>query len=132
VVGNANAGSGQQNDFSNGDFFNGTDIQVLRAGGSTEVLNLSKNGSASVTVTNVLKDDNANPANTTVGDFSPGNRALVNTLPTLPPAVSGCSLPPLPPPGGDIARASGFDGKLKFMGTAYKSQDTLISAFNSG
>jgi len=95
VVGNANAGSGQQNDFSNGDFFNGTDIQVLRAGGSTEVLNLSKNGSASVTVTNVLKDDNANPANTTVGDFSPGNRNLVNTLPTLPPAVAACTLPPI-------------------------------------
>src|SRR5205085_626352 len=115
VVGNANAGSGQQNDFSNGDFFNGTDIHVLRAGGSSEVLNLSKNGSASVTVTNVLKDDNANPANTTVGDFSPGNRNVVNTLPTLPPAPAACSLPPGPgtidgttsdgpPPSGTVAR----------------------------
>src|SRR5205085_5140262 len=106
VVGNANAGSGQQNDFSNGDFFNGTDIQVLRASGSSEVLNLSKNGSASVTVTNVLKDDNANPANTTVGDFSPGNRNLVSTLPTLPPAVASCSLPALMFASGIVTEAS--------------------------
>src|SRR5205814_6167724 len=50
VVGNFNAGSGQQNDFSNGDPFNGSDAKILRAGGSPEVLNLSKKGSSAVTV----------------------------------------------------------------------------------
>ncbi len=84
VVGNASGTSPQRNNFQNGDPTNTTDIQILRAGSSSTVLNLSRNGSGSATPTLVLQDDNIGGAATSVGDFSPGNRNLVNTLPTLP------------------------------------------------
>ncbi|MDT5157790.1 MAG: hypothetical protein QOH51_2147 [Acidobacteriota bacterium] len=93
VVGNANAGSGQQNDFSNGDPFNTSDVQILKAAGAATVLNLSRNGSASATIAQVIKDDNVNGANTSVFIPTAGSMNLVNTLPTLPPAVAGCTLP---------------------------------------
>lgn len=84
VVGNANGASSQRNNFQNGDPSNFTDIQILRVGTSSTVLNLSRNGSASATPTLVLQDNNIGGAATSVGDFSPGNRNLVNTLPILP------------------------------------------------
>jgi hypothetical protein len=98
VVGNATAASPQRNDFQNGDPFNLTDIQILRASASSTILNLSRNGSASATPTLVLQDDNIGGAANAVGDFSPGNRNLVNTLPALPPVVGACILPPIAPP----------------------------------
>jgi hypothetical protein len=98
VVGNATAASPQRNDFSNGDPFDFSDIQVLRAGGSTTVLNLSRNGSAAGTVTGVLQDDNIGGAANAVFIPTAGNMNLVNTLPALPPAVAACALPSLAAP----------------------------------
>ncbi|HSS22809.1 MAG TPA: hypothetical protein VLL54_22235 [Pyrinomonadaceae bacterium] len=105
VVGNGGGGA-QQNDFSNGDSANFSDIQVLRAGSSSTVLNLSKNGSVAVTVAQVLKDDNVNGAATNVFIPTAGNMNLVAGLPALPPAVAACSLPPIPNPGDDTVRNS--------------------------
>jgi len=98
--------AGDKNDFSTGDPTNFSDIQILRAGSSSTVLNLSKNGSSSATPTLVLQDDNIGGALTAVGDFSPGNRNLVTTLPTLPPVTAGGSLPaPLMFAEGGVERA---------------------------
>ena len=79
VVGSASTAA-LKNDFSAGDASNFSDIQVLRAGSSTTVLNLSTNGSGSVTVTNVLKDDNLNPGTTTVFIPTTGSMNSVETL----------------------------------------------------
>ena len=131
VVGNFNAGSGQQNDFSNGDPFNGSDIQVLRAGTSSTILNLSKNGSAAVTVTQVLKDDNVNGANTSVFIPTTGNMNLVAGLPALPPAVAACSLPPLPNPGGESARNGGSSISTSAAGVTVTSSEPVDSVKQS-
>jgi hypothetical protein len=111
VIGSA-TDTTKQNDFSNGDPNNVSDIQVLRAGSSTTVLNLSKNGSASSTVTNVLKDDNANPANTVVFIPTTGNMNLVTTLPATPVSVT----------------LGAFPASSAQVGTAYNAANTAIAA----
>jgi hypothetical protein len=95
-VGNA----AQKNDVSNGDPFNASDVNLSRIGGGS--VNISRNGSASGTVAAVIDDNNLNPA--TTNTLTSGTITLVNTLPTLPPAVAACGLPPSPNPIDDLGR----------------------------
>lgn len=132
VMGNATAASPQRNDFSNGDPFDFSDVQVLRAGSSTTVLNLSRNGSAAATVTGVIQDDNIGGAATAVFIPTTGNMNLVNTLPTLPPAVAACSLAAAPlalesapkdAPSGDGATGEESKSKIDDILFATKGED---------
>jgi large repetitive protein len=76
-------GSGtQRNDFSNGDPNNGSDVFLLQSSPGTSVFNLSKGVSAAGTASQVIKDNNLNPATTVEADS--GTINLVNTAPTLP------------------------------------------------
>ena len=88
VVGSA-TNAAQKNDFSTGDPFDFSDVNFSTTGST--VINLSKNGSVSSTVDQVIKDDNLNPATTDVFFF--GTINLVNTLPATPPAVAACVQP---------------------------------------
>jgi hypothetical protein len=90
VVGSAGTAA-QKNDFSTGDPFDFGDVNLNTFGAGQ--LNLSRNGSAGATATAVIDDDNLNPATTSTAEF--GTIILVNTLPTTPPAVAGCTLPAL-------------------------------------
>ena len=93
VIGSAGT-VGDKNDFSAGDPSNFSDVNFSTIGGAT--IKLSKNGSASSTAAGVIDDDNLNPATTNTGvSVVAGSLTLVTTLPTLPPAVAACTLPPL-------------------------------------
>ncbi|MDT7542417.1 MAG: large repetitive protein [Acidobacteriota bacterium] len=101
VVGSATVAA-QKNDFSNGDPSNFSDVNFSLNTPAGGFINLSKNGSAAATTLQVIRDDNNNPATTTVS--ASGTVTLVNTLPTTPPAVASCTVPPIanfgdvPPP----------------------------------
>jgi Bacterial Ig domain/Calx-beta domain len=125
VMGNATAASPERNDFSNGDPFDFSDVQVLRAGSSSTVLNLSRNGSAAATVTGVIQDDNIGGAATAVFIPTTGNMNLVNTLPPLPPAVAGCTLPALmsAPPAEEQMKA----GSKAITGDSKGTVDDILT-----
>jgi hypothetical protein len=89
----------EKNNFVNGDPFNFSDVNVGQAGaaGGVKVVNLSRAGSASATVLNVINDDNITPL--TVNTYGVVN--LVNTTPALPSAIDEtCSPPPVADLGG--------------------------------
>ncbi|MCA1593451.1 MAG: cadherin-like domain-containing protein [Acidobacteria bacterium] len=92
VVGSV-ANAAQKNDFSLGDPGNFSDISINNNIASS-TLRLSRNGSAGGTATQVLKDNNLNPALTSVGEA--GVITLVNTLPTVPATPATCSVPASP------------------------------------
>ncbi|HSB12623.1 MAG TPA: Calx-beta domain-containing protein [Blastocatellia bacterium] len=96
VVGDANVAA-LKNDFTAGDPFNATDVDILESGGSS-VINLSKAGSASGSVNGVLNNDNLTPIS--IQTF--GTINLVTTTPAAPPAVAGCVAPASLAPGGTI------------------------------
>ncbi len=90
VVGSASVAA-NKNDFSLGDPANFSDVNLSRIAGAGTQLNLSKNGSASVTAAAVIDDDNLNPATTTTSVSGTVN--LVGTLPATPPGVAACVQP---------------------------------------
>jgi co-chaperonin GroES (HSP10) len=77
LIGGAGAAA---NDLSAGDPANANDVFLQKGTGAT--LNLSKGVSGAATATQVIKDNNLNPAATTVG--TSGTITLVNTNPPLP------------------------------------------------
>ncbi|HWO02277.1 MAG TPA: HYR domain-containing protein [Blastocatellia bacterium] len=84
VIGNQ-ATAALQNDFTNGDPNDFSDVEIQSFGSNT-VINLSKAGSASGTVEGVIQDDNVGtPAVDSFGTIN-----LVNTTPTTPPAIASC------------------------------------------
>ncbi|MES2098160.1 MAG: Ig-like domain-containing protein, partial [Pseudomonadota bacterium] len=92
VIGSANAGeAAKQNTFVGGS--NAVaDVELSNFNAGT-FLNLSRNGSASGTAALVVADDNVGtPSVDTTGGS--GTTSLVNTLPTLPPAVAPLQLAP--------------------------------------
>ncbi|MDQ3815220.1 MAG: hypothetical protein M3347_14960, partial [Armatimonadota bacterium] len=95
VVGSATDAT-KKNDFSAGDPSNAQDISIGNFS-STNVtkFNLSRNGSGSSDPTQILKDDNLNPATTTVGFNYGGPITPVNTLPTVPATPTTCTTVPL-------------------------------------
>jgi hypothetical protein len=87
-----------QNDFTNGDPANSTDV-FLQESGSNSVINLSRAGSAAGTAAGVIQDDNVgSPAVVASGTVN-----LVNTLPPTPPPVA----PLLAADGGVQAAGTG-------------------------
>jgi hypothetical protein len=72
----------EQNDFSNGDPANGSDVFLQQTPGSTSTFNLSKGASAAGTASQVVKDNNLNASATVVA--TSGTINLVGTTPTLP------------------------------------------------
>jgi hypothetical protein len=82
VLGNV-SNAALQNDFTNGDPANGSDV-FLQESGSGSVINLSRAGSAAGTAAGVTQDDNVGtPTVVAVGTVN-----LVNTLPPTPPPVA--------------------------------------------
>jgi uncharacterized repeat protein (TIGR01451 family) len=103
-VGGAGA---EQNDFTAGDPFDFTDVFLSQFGGGTQ-FNLSKGVSGAATADQVVKDNNITPLEV----FPTGTITLVNTNPTLPPAIDETCSPVAAinaaPSGTDyVAQASG-------------------------
>jgi uncharacterized repeat protein (TIGR01451 family) len=86
-VGGAGA---EENNFVEGDPFNGNDVLLSRIAGSGTQLNLSRGVSAASTVQQIITDNNVDP----VTAAGAGTITFVNTTPALPPAISESCTPP--------------------------------------
>jgi hypothetical protein len=90
LVGGAGA---NENNFVEGDPFNGNDVLLSRIAGAGTTLNLSRGVSAASTVQQIITDNNVDP----VTAAGAGTINFVNTQPTLPPNVDqSCSAPTAP------------------------------------
>ncbi|HEX8351483.1 MAG TPA: Calx-beta domain-containing protein, partial [Pyrinomonadaceae bacterium] len=90
LVGGAGAA---ENNFVDGDPFNGTDVLLSRIAGAGTSLNLSRGVSAASSVQQIITDNNVDP----VTAAGAGTITFVNTVPALPPATDQtCSAPSAP------------------------------------
>jgi len=95
LVGGAGAA---ENNFVEGDPFNGNDVLLSRIAGAGTTFNLSRGVSGASSVQQIITDNNVDP----VTAAGAGTINFVNTTPTLPPAINESCTPPSAPAEADV------------------------------
>jgi hypothetical protein len=87
-----------ENNFVEGDPFNGNDVLLSRIAGAGTQFNLSRGVSGASTVQQIITDNNVDP----VTAAGAGTINFVNTTPALPPAINESCTPPSAPVEADL------------------------------